>query len=148
MADKLPETTTNSTTVIPEVKRTHPVKRFFRKLFLSLFFLLLLVATGTYFYFNYTYSDGNRAGNLVKFSKKGMVFKTYEGELNLGGINPMPGNTIANNVWSFSVKDEATAKQLMMLEGKTIRLHYKEKIKNLPWQGDTKYFVDHVELVK
>ena len=45
---------------------------------------------------NYTYSDGKRAGLLVKFSKKGFVLKTYEGDLNLGGVNPIPGNTIAN----------------------------------------------------
>lgn len=34
------------------------------------------------------------------------------------------------------------------MEGKTIRLHYKEKIKNLPWQGESKYFVDDVEEIK
>ena len=48
----------------------------------------------------------------------------------------------------FSVKDEAVAYKLMEMEGKIIRVHYKEKIKNLPWQGDTKYFVDQVEEVK
>jgi hypothetical protein len=95
---------------------------------------------------NYTYSDGKRAGLLVKFSKKGFVLKTYEGDLNLGGVNPIPGNTIANNVWHFSVNDEAVAEALMNLEGKNVRLHYKEKLKVMPWQGETPYLVDKVEM--
>jgi hypothetical protein len=37
------------------------------------------------------YSEGVRAGTLDKFSKKGVVFKTWEGELRIGTedrINP------------------------------------------------------------
>jgi len=36
--------------------------------------------------FSWTYSEGTRAGQLIKFSEKGVIFKTYEGELNLGGL--------------------------------------------------------------
>jgi hypothetical protein len=147
MAEQLP---VNNNTTTPDVskKGTHPVKKFFKRVMWFFIILFLLFGIGTYFYFNYDYSDGNRAGNLVKFSKKGYIFKTYEGELNLGGINPMPGNTIANNIWVFSVKDENVAKKLMEMEGKTVRLHYIEKVKNLPWQGESKYFVDDVKEVK
>ncbi|MFN8281670.1 MAG: hypothetical protein U0U67_00545 [Chitinophagales bacterium] len=149
MADQSPinnPTITNA--VNAEKDKPHPVKRFFKRLFLSLFFILIVGSIVVYAIFNYTYSDGNRAGTLIKFSKKGYVFKTFEGELNLGGVNPIPGNTIANNMWIFSVKDEAVAYKLMEMEGKNVRLHYKEKVRNLPWQGDTKYFVDQVEEVK
>ena len=135
-------------TVQSAPKPTHPVKKFFQKLLLWLVFLLIIAGAVGYFICNYTYSEGNRAGILYKFSSKGYVFKTYEGELNMGGINPMPGNTIANNIWNFSVKDKVVAEKLMQLEGKTIRLHYKEQVRNLPWQGDTKYFVDDVKEVK
>lgn len=124
------------------------VKRFFRKLVLYFFFLLTIVLVITYFYFNFTYSEGNRAGMLTKFSTKGYVFKTYEGELNVGSVQNTGGMSVANNSWAFSVKDKELAKQLSLMEGKMVRLHYKEKIKNLPWQGETKYFVDKVELVK
>lgn len=132
----------------PVNKTSNKIAGFFKKILLYLTLIGIIVLTGLYFYFNYTYSEGSRAGMLMKFSKKGYVFKTYEGELNLGGINPLPGNTIANNVWKFSVKDESVAKLLESKEGKMLRLHYKEQVKNLPWQGDTKFFVDGVDEVK
>lgn len=138
----------NSGTPAPVVKKTHPVMRFFKKvlLFFTILFVLTLVAM--FFYFNYTYSEGSRAGMLMKFSHKGYVFKTYEGEINLGGINPLPGNTIANNIWKFSVTNDSIADLLKQKEGQMLRLHYKEKVKNLPWQGDTKFFVDGVTVIK
>lgn len=122
-------------------------KRFFLKLFLFLVFIFVLGITCYILYANYTYSDGNRAGVLIKFSKKGYVFKTHEGELNLGGINPLPGNTIANNIWEFSVKDEAVSQALDTLQGRKVRLHYKEKKKKLFWRGDTNYMVDEVVVI-
>ncbi len=92
----------------------------------------------------YTYSDGNRAGRLIKFSHKGYVFKTYEGELNLGGINSTNGGILINNMWQFSVADKSVADSLSTLEGKDVTLHYKEKIKALPWRGESKYIVDKI----
>lgn len=145
MAEQIPVNTPGQT---PVAKTTHPVVRFFRKVMLFFVLLSVLVLTGIYLYFNYTYSEGSRAGMLMKFSSKGYVFKTYEGELNLGGINPLPGNTIANNIWKFSVKDDSIGNLLKSKEGQMLRLHYKEKVRNMPWQGDTKFFVDGVDVVK
>jgi hypothetical protein len=96
----------------------------------------------------FTYSEGNRAGRLIKFSHKGYLFKTYEGEMNLGGINSVNGGVLVNNMWLFSVTDNAVADSLSKLEGKDISLHYKEKMATLPWRGDTKYIVDRVMEVK
>jgi len=138
----------NSPGQTPVAKPTHPIIKFFRKLLLFIVLVSVLVLTGLYLYFNYTYSEGSRAGMLVKFSNKGYVFKTYEGELNLGGINPLPGNTIANNIWKFSVKDDSIGELLKSKEGQMLRLHYKEKVRNMPWQGDTKFFVDGVDVIK
>ncbi len=138
----------NTSGQTPIKKTTHPIVKFFKKVLLFFVLLFVLALTGLYFYFNYTYSEGSRAGMLMKFSNKGYVFKTYEGELNLGGINPLPGNTIANNIWKFSVKNDSIAKLLQNKEGQMLRLHYKEKVKNLPWQGDTKFFVDGVDVIK
>lgn len=92
----------------------------------------------------YTYSDGNRAGRLIKFSHKGYVFKTYEGELNLGGINTTNGGILINNMWQFSVADKSVGDSLSKLEGKDVTLHYKEKLIAFPWRGDSKYIVDKV----
>ena len=96
----------------------------------------------------FTYSEGNRAGRLIKFSSKGYLFKTYEGELNLGGINTVNGGVLVNNMWLFSVIDDAVADSLSRLEGKDISVHYKEKMATLPWRGDTKYIVDRVMEVR
>ncbi len=113
--------------------------------------LLVIVIAGlgiTYLVFNYTYSEGSRAGVLIKFSKKGYVFKTYEGELNIGGMGNIPNTAQVNSIWTFSVRDNATADTLMKLEGKKLSLHYKEVVKNLVWDGETKYFVDGVRVIE
>ncbi|MBS1618782.1 MAG: 6-phosphogluconate dehydrogenase [Bacteroidetes bacterium] len=110
---------------------------------------VLLAILGVYYaYTQFTYSEGNRAGVLIKFSKKGNLFKTYEGEVNQIGINPDPKVGLINNIWDFSVKDQAVADQLSHLEGHNVSLHYREIKHAFVWQGETNYFVDKVEEVK
>lgn len=113
--------------------------------------LVLVLGIGGYVFFNYgaVFSDGYRDGTLIKFSRKGYIFKTYEGELNQGGIaNPSPGTALANQIWYFSVKDKAVAEKLNQLGGKVVRLHYKQYNKNFIWEGETNYLVDGAEEVK
>ena len=113
--------------------------------------LVLALGGGGYVFFNYgaVFSDGYRDGTLIKFSHKGYIFKTYEGELNQGGIaNPAAGTAMVNQIWKFSVKDEAAANKLNAMGGKVVRLHYKEYNKNFFWEGETNYLVDGVEEVK
>ena len=111
--------------------------------------LILVLSLGSYYaYTQFTYSEGNRAGILIKFSKKGNIFKTYEGELNQIGIAQTPGAGLMNNIWDFSVKDATTADALSRLEGKTVSLHYKEIKHAFFWQGETNYFVDNATEVK
>ncbi len=110
---------------------------------------VLLLSTISYCAWrNMTYSDGARAGYLVKISKKGVVFKTYEGQLDLSGIG-ISGDVGggARNIWAFSVSDDEVYKELQKYEGKKVSLHYKEKMNSFPWQGDTNYFVDDVEVL-
>jgi hypothetical protein len=112
------------------------------KLFvLFLFFIgaaYLLVA------FNYSYSDGNRAGYIQKFSHKGWICKTYEGEM---AMTTVPG--VAPVLWTFSVWDAKVASQLTQAMGKRLVLHYKE-YRYLPTTcfGETAYYVDHVEVTE
>lgn len=120
---------------------------FFKKLFLILFAFLIIGIVGFFAWANFTRSSGSRAGVLITFNQEGYLFKTYEGELNLGGINALPGNTIANNMWKFSVRDANVASKLDTLQGKKVRLQYKEKAKNFFWQGQTNFFVDGVEVI-
>jgi hypothetical protein len=119
-----------------------------RKIIIIVALIIVVITAITFLIFNYTYSEGNRAGVVVKFSKKGYLLKTYEGELNMGGMGNLPNTAQMNMLWNFSVNDQAVADTLMNLEGRKVSLHYKEIIKNMPWQGETKYFVDGVKLIK
>jgi hypothetical protein len=120
------------------------------KKFLLIFVIIIIVGIAGYLLAcNFTYSEGSRTGYLMKFSKKGYVFKTFEGELNLGGMNAQ-NNSVLNNIWTFTVlrKNRDVIDSLEKYEGEVIKVDYKEKIKNMPWQGDTPYFVQGVKVIK
>ena len=70
--------------------------------------LLLAGVIGTLGYYafgNMTYSSGTRSGQLMKLSRKGYVFKTYEGELFLGVFTSGQPTVAPGNIWAFSVKN-------------------------------------------
>lgn len=104
--------------------------------------VLALVVLYTFLMLWWSYSDGERAGVLQKFSQRGWVCKTYEGEL---AMYVVAG--VAPQIWSFSVRDEAVVQQLNEAVGKHVRLHYSEH-RGLPTDcfGETDYFVDRVEV--
>ena len=99
-----------------------------------------------------TYSYGTRVGKIVKFSKKGYVFKTYEGQLNVGGFAKDDDGDISPNVWSFSLYrgDEEIREAIdhAMDKDLTVKLHYDEKFRQFDWRGDSKYFIRDVEIVE
>lgn len=111
-------------------------------LFLLVIFGILYALTG------WSYSDGERAGTISKFSRRGFVFKTYEGVLNVGGFSGETGS-LTPQYFDFSVKDDAVATQVTnaVKTGQRVTLHYEEKIIRLPWNGDTKYYITSVELI-
>jgi hypothetical protein len=118
------------------------------KLVLVLIVLSVLLGLGYYVFGNY--SDGYRAGTVIKMSHKGLIFKTFEGELNLGmGIHDGSSSVAISNVWSFSVNAKDTAclagLDAAMVSGKRAKLHYREKFVSVPWRGDTKYQVYKIE---
>ncbi len=113
--------------------------------------LVLCLGGGVYYYMTGNYSDGFRAGTIVKLSHKGFIFKTYEGQLNLGMvINSDPNaSTSVNNVWEFSVLSESKnvidSLEMAMTAGQRVRLHYREKFRAMPWMGETRYFIYKVD---
>ncbi len=114
---------------------------------LALLFTLLVVVlvamTGyTWLVLNWSYSSGERAGLLQKFSRKGWVCKTWEGELML---TAMPG--AIPEKFEFTVRDEKLAAELSANAGKKIVLTYAQH-KGLPSScfGDTEYFAEKVQL--
>lgn len=117
-------------------------------IFLAIIFLV--VGGGLYYVTFGYYSDGTRVGSLIKLSKRGYLFKTYEGQLNVGGMSDGTGSLNATQ-WEFSVDDDNKAvvvnlEQAMKM-GQRVSLHYEEKFFQLPWNGDTQYFVTSVELI-
>lgn len=105
--------------------------------------LLLLVLFGLYTWFvlSWSYSEGDRAGYIQKFSKKGWLCKTWEGEL---AMVTMPG-TLTEKFY-FTVTDDAVAQTLNQHLGKKVTLTYDEHI-GIPSScfGDTGYFVTAVK---
>ena len=102
--------------------------------------LLAGSAVYTWVTMHYEYSNGERAGVLQKFSRKGWVCKSYEGELALyvvAGVQP--------EIWNFTVSDAALAQQLAKVVGQRVQLHYVEH-RGIPTScvGDTGYFVDRI----
>ena len=107
--------------------------------------VVLLVMLGLYVLLalSWSYSDGERTGYLQKFSHKGWICKTYEGEL---AMSTVPG--VAPVIWSFSVRDAAVATRIYVLAGQRVVLHY-EAHRGLPTScfGDTAYFVDRIQVL-
>lgn len=96
-----------------------------------------------------SYSTGTRTGVVIKLSQKGYIFKTYEGELNLGGVNQGDGTLLPTRIWAFSVKSnqDSIYNVITQTQGKQVRLHYREVYKAFFWQSDTPYLVEKVEVV-
>lgn len=79
------------------------------------------------------YSDGTRTGTITKFSRKGIVWKSYEGEMNLGGMrSTTDGNgapSVVPNVWQFHAADALAAKvEEAQRSGKPVSIHYRQWI--------------------
>lgn len=127
-------------------------KRFFR-LFLIWGSILLVLGTAGYLAFSRyaAFSNGIRVGKIIKFSKKGFIVKTIEGQLNLGGFRTEDDGDMAANVWAFSVypgADEVKAKiEEAMEKDLEVKLHYEQRYVKIFFWGDTEYFVDKVEVV-
>ena len=107
---------------------------------------ILIIVSGLFIYWKYsfTFSEGNRSGLLQKFSYKGNLFKTYEGELILSSVKSSQDVSLASEKFHFSVPGKELAEKLLKLEGTTVVLHYQEKNGVLPWRGETVYLVDSV----
>jgi hypothetical protein len=110
-------------------------------LLLLLVAVILVFALYVFLALHYNYSEGERAGYVQKFSRKGWICKTWEGELamvNLPGTMPQ--------IFPFSVRDDAVAAKINASLGGRVRLHYQQH-KGIPTScfGETEYFVTAAE---
>ena len=123
--------------------RRNSSRRAGRVLLILLVAVIAGVALWTWLTLAWSYSDGERAGVLQKFSRKGWICKTEEGELAqyvVAGVSPQ--------IWAFSVRDPALGAQLDKVVGHKVLLHYTEHA-GVPSScfADTRYFVDRVTVV-
>ena len=105
------------------------------------FFLIVTLAISLFMAFAYyaTYSEGTRSGELIKFSSKGYVFKTWEGEISQG--------ISGAQIFSFSVMDSKkdVIQKLNDYQGKYVKITYVERYRTFPFWGDTRYFIEGIE---
>jgi hypothetical protein len=115
-----------------------------KKLLLVLVVLGVLVTLYFLGVLKWNYSAGERAGWVQKFSKKGWICKTWEGEL---AMVSMPG--AAQEKFYFTVWDDDVAKQINKAMGMRVALHYEEKV-GLPTTcfGETRHWVTGVTIVQ
>lgn len=113
----------------------------FKRIFLTLVVLALLVAAYFTLALKWSYSSGERAGWIQKLSRKGWICKTWEGELALVSI---PGTATVEK-FAFTAANDLVAAELINVMGKRVNLHYEEKV-GLPSScfGDTRHFVTRV----
>ncbi|HSH73890.1 MAG TPA: hypothetical protein VK974_12610 [Methylophilaceae bacterium] len=111
---------------------------------LGLIVIIALFSAYTWLSMTWSYSTGERAGYVQKFSNKGFVCKTWEGEL---AIVSMPG-TMSEKFY-FSVLDDAVATKINQSLGKKVTITYAQHI-GVPSNcfGETQYFVDAVRVIE
>jgi hypothetical protein len=118
------------------------------KVFLRWFLILIIIIGGTFIYWKYfyTYSEGYRAGLLQKFSSKGTLFKTYEGEMILSSISSTRDIALASEKFLFTLINKSLIRQCDTLQGEMVIVHYKQKNGNVFWRGDSAYLVDSIKI--
>jgi hypothetical protein len=98
------------------------------------------------------YERGVMAGKVLRISQKGVLFKTYEGKLNLDTFGALKGTSPIAESFDFSVdgSNQALVKELeqVALSGERVNLEYVKRYATFAWRGDTKYFVEKIERLK
>jgi hypothetical protein len=92
---------------------------------------------------NWNFSEGERAGFVQKFSRRGWLCKTWEGELSMVS---MPGTNPEK--FLFTVRDDNIGQQINQSLGRRVTLTYQQH-KGIPTScfGETEYFVVAVRVL-
>jgi sulfopyruvate decarboxylase TPP-binding subunit len=119
-----------------------------KKFLVRLLIIVIVLGIGALVFISTaSFSSGYRAGVPIKMSHKGVLFKTWEGQLNIGGLTNSDQGAIPTT-WEFSIaEDEELVRNKIdqaITQGKRVKLNYKEKYIKLFWKGDTKYLVYEV----
>lgn len=108
-----------------------------RKIIFFAVIILLFGITGYVYWFYYkVYGEGIRDGKLLRFSRRGQIFKTYEGQIQYG-VGTIGAGNYNPNYFYFSVTDEKVADSLEKCLGKVVNVHYVQYMRSLPWRGES-----------
>jgi hypothetical protein len=111
---------------------------------------IILLALGGFIYWKYfaTFSDGLQGGKMQKISRKGNIFKTWEGYILINPSSDINTSAITSREWPFTVTSDSLAHVLESYAEKSVILRYHQKNGILPWRGDTEYIIYDVQLTK
>jgi len=110
-----------------------------KKVLFKILAAIIIIALAWFAFIYYVpYSEGTRSGELIKISNKGVVFKTWEGEISQG--------ISGAQIFSFSVlgKDKQVIENLKEFQGNYVKVSYIERFDSFFFWGDTKYFITEV----
>jgi hypothetical protein len=107
--------------------------------------LLFLGCGGMFVGCDATYSEGYRDGTIQKFSHKGMIFQSWEGELAQAGFKVKAAANAESNAFEFSVDDPTIIAEIQNLKpDEHIRLHYRQVLKNASAWHSTDYRITKI----
>ncbi len=129
------------------------IKRKTTKIVKRILLIGIILLIGLFSFWQWgVYENGVMAGKVLRITEKGMIFKTYEGKLNLETFGALKGASPLAESFDFSVatSEEELIKQLqeVALSGERVNLYFIKRYVRFPWRGDTKYFVEKVERLK
>lgn len=114
------------------------------KKILALIIAIITIGFLSYFAFIYyiNVSEGIRSGELIRLSRKGIIVKTWEGELSQG--------ISGAQIFKFSVldNDKEVIEKLKEFQGQYVKLTYEEKYRTFFWWGETRYFIKTIQKEK
>ncbi len=111
-----------------------------KKVLFKILAAIIIIALAWFaFIYNVPYSEGTRSGELIKISHRGVIFKTWEGEISQG--------ISGAQIFSFSVldKDKKVIENLKEFQGNYVKVSYIERYDSFFFWGDTKYFITEVQ---
>lgn len=127
-------------------KTQSSVKQKAKSMFRKIIAIGIIIFLGVILFFYYAnISNGSRAGVIVKISERGVIFKTLEGQIDIGSFGAVKDANQLSQTFEFSVEKghEHIYKALEQasLTGERVQIKYNEKYGILPWRGETTYFV-------
>lgn len=120
--------------------------KFIKRLLLILLAIGLLVMLFMYFG---VFERGVMAGKVLRIAEKGVIFKTYEGQLSREAFGSLKGASPLAETYDFSVENSQAEVlkdlQAVALSGERVNLHFVKRYMKFPWRGDTRVFITRVE---